>query len=103
MKPLTAVYFGANLVGMAVFAWSVYRVEAFARAEGRNHGEAADGITFLSTAAPAFLACVLVSCLWLTKVGVDLAWKRGWGSMKAFFSVVVSWAAVLLIFYIRPR
>ncbi|MBL9186853.1 MAG: hypothetical protein JNK23_05195 [Opitutaceae bacterium] len=103
MKPLTAVYFGLNLVGMALFAWFVYKIEALARAEERDYRDAFDSITFLTTAVPAFLACVLISCLWLTKVGVDLAWKRGWGSMKAFFAVVCGWAVVLLVFYFLPR
>lgn len=103
MKILTAAYLGLNLAGIAVCAWSFFQVRAFARAEGRDYGDASDGITFLATAGPAFLACIIVSCLWLTNVGVDLAWKRGWGSMKALFAVACGWAVVLLAFIFLPR
>ena len=103
MKPLTAVYVGLNLVGMALCELSYFHVGAVIHAEGRDYGEFSDGLAFAVVALPAFLVCVLISCLWLTKVGVDLAWKRGWGSMKAFFAVVGGWASVLVEFYFLSR
>ena len=96
MKRTTIIYLVLNAVGIVLFAWFVYRIEALACAEGRSYRDCVDGVTFYTTAVPVFLVCGAISCLWGVKVIWDLAKRKGTGSMKALVSVVCGWVVAII-------
>lgn len=102
MKRTTAVYLAVNLVGILLFAWFVYRIEALAHAEERHSRDGVDGITFFTTAVPVFLVCVVSSCIWVVKVLFDIVKKRGFGSLRALVAVACAWTAVIFSLRFLP-
>ena len=96
MKRTTIIYLVLNAIGIMLFAWFVYRIEALAHAEGRSLRDGVDGITFYTTAVPVFLACVMLSCLWSVQIIWDLVKKKGSGSLKALASVACGWTAAII-------
>ena len=103
MKRTTAVYLAVNLLGILLFAWFVYRIEALAHAEERHYRDGVDGITFFTTAVPVFLVCVVGSCIWAAKALIDIVKKRGFGSFRALVAVACAWAAVIFSLRFLPQ
>ncbi len=103
MKRSTAIYLACNFIGILLFAWYVYRIEALAHAEQRHYRDGVDGITFMTTAVPVLLICAVFNLAWAVKALVDFARKRGFEAVKAFIAVVCVWAAVICSIRLLPQ
>jgi len=97
MKKSTLIFSVANLVGLLLCALFVSRIVHLAKLEQRDYYGASDSFTFLGTAGPVLLLCLILNASWAIKALVDIFRRRDYQASLALAAVAVVWAASFVI------
>ena len=96
MKKSTIIFSAANLVGLVLCWLSVAGICQQARIEQRDFYDFGDSMTFILTALPVFLVCLLLDVIWSGVALVAFIRRRDYQPALACLAVSVVWVLAYL-------
>ncbi|HXI68934.1 MAG TPA: hypothetical protein VNN22_01110 [Verrucomicrobiae bacterium] len=97
MRTSTILFSTANLVGLLLILLSVASICHLARMEQRDYYDASDSFTFLATAVPISLVCLLLNVGWGIKALVDVRRHQSYQALVALATVLAVWLVSYLV------
>ncbi len=96
MKKSTIIFSAANLLGMVLCWLFVAGICGQAHQEQRDYYDFGDSMSFILTAVPVFLACLLLDVVWSGMALVAFIRRRDYQPAVACLAVAVAWVLVYL-------
>jgi hypothetical protein len=94
MKRLLVYYVITNSIGLFLYFIFDSRISNFARLEQRSYFDASDSFTYLSTAFPVLLSCLLINILWGIKASIDIVRHKKYHAAVALIVATALWVTV---------